>query len=66
MKDTTKIELNKWHEIFFCLIIYTDMPEKLQIYSVRTGVYRQKVGEMESTDRKQENRNLLYCIDRII
>ena len=52
MKDTTKIELNKWHEIpfkiFFCLIIYTDMPEN----------FRQKVGEMESTDRKQENWSL--------
>ena len=43
MIDTTKIELNKWPEYplkNFHLIIYTNMPVKLQIESMRTGVYR--------------------------
>ena len=31
------------------------MPVKLQIESVITGVYRQKEGELEFTDRKCEN-----------
>ena len=55
MKDTTKIELNKWPEIpvKICshLIIYTNMPVKLRIESVRTGVYDMKVWELEFTDR---------------
>ena len=58
MKDTTKIELNKWPEIplklFSQFIIYTNIPVKLQIENVRTGltgVYRQKVGELEFSDR---------------
>ena len=49
MIDTTKIELNKWPEYplkNFHLIIYTNMPVKLQIESVRTGVYRKKLGEL--------------------
>ena len=44
MKDTTKLELNKWPKIpgkiVFYFIIYTNMPVKLLIESVRTGVYR--------------------------
>ena len=62
MKDTTKIVLNKGPEIpvkiVFYLIIYTNMPVKIQIERVRTGVYRQKVGELEFTDRKCENYSL--------
>ena len=34
------------------------MPEKFQIERVITGVYRQKVGELEFTDRKCENWSL--------
>ena len=56
MKDTTKLKLNKWPEIpvtnVFYLIIYTNMPVKLQIENVRTGVYRERVWELEFTDRK--------------
>ena len=44
MKDTTKIELKILPEIpvkiVFYLIIYANMPVKLQIERVRTGVYR--------------------------
>ena len=34
------------------------MPIKLQIESVRTGVYRYKKGELKFTDRKEENWSL--------
>ena len=56
MKEKPKIELNKCSEIpvkiVFYLIIFTNIPVKLQIESERTKVYRQKVGELEFTDRK--------------
>ena len=62
MKEKPKIELNKCSEIpvkiVFYLIIYTNIPVKLQIESVRTKVYIQKVGELEFTDKKQENWSL--------
>ena len=34
------------------------MPVKLHIENVKTGVYRQNIGELEFTDRKQENWSL--------
>ena len=54
MKDTTKIELNKWPEVPVKIVFYLNMPVKLQIENVRTGltgVYRQKVGKLEFSDR---------------
>ena len=62
MKEKPKIELNKCSEIpvkiVFYLIIFTNISVKLQIESERTKVYRQKVGELEFTDRKWENWSL--------
>ena len=59
MKEKPKIELNKCSEIpvkiVFYLIIFTNIPVKLQIESERTKVYRQKVGELEFTDRKYDD-----------
>ena len=62
MKDTTKIELNKWPEIpvkivfssylfIFKLQIESVRVQSLQIESRRTGVYRYKVEELVFTDR---------------
>ena len=46
---------------FFYQQIFSDRKQEnwsLQIESRRTGVYRQKVGELDFTDRKQENWSL--------
>ena len=43
-----------------------DGDPRFQIESKRTGVYRQKVGELDFTDRKQENwSSLLFSICKI-
>jgi len=66
---TVKIEMNKWPKItvkkFSHLIIYTNLPVKLQIESKkikftdrienrRTKVYTDRKGELEFTDGKYE------------